>query len=197
MITKILNDSFDNSRGFKHNFILGEELIRSDVWELKLCGINLWTKCHLGINQDAITVIKDVINEGYIEGWASCDTLAKTLRLAALHEGKSFDRILFDWKNEAYNTWIRRTALVSFVYRAKFGDNPPNYPGFSDELFKMCQECLKYKERFTQLGLGWLLRQMSLSDKARVIDFIMANYREFIRESLRYAIEKLPPEERD
>lgn len=54
--------------------------------------------------------------------------------------------------------WIRRVGLVTFVLRAKYGDNEPNYDGFMDNLYSMCEECLEYDERFNQLGIGWLLR---------------------------------------
>lgn len=80
---------------------------------------------------------------------------------------------------------------MSFVVRAKHGDNEPNYPGFMDELFKLCDSCLHYQERFNQLGVGWLLREMSLATKDRTVDFIERNQGRFIPEGLRYAIEKL------
>jgi hypothetical protein len=81
---------------------------------------------------------------------------------------------------------------VCFVLRGKHGDKPPNYPGFLKKLYGLCLECLKYDERFNQLGLGWLLREMSVVDRKGVGKFIRDNYGSFIREGLRYAIEKFP-----
>jgi 3-methyladenine DNA glycosylase AlkD len=70
---------------------------------------------------------------------------------------------------------------VSFVVRAKHGDNPPNYPGFLDKMFELCQECLQYDERFNQLGVGWLLREMYLANATGVNKFIRNNYDSFTR----------------
>jgi len=53
-------------------------------------------------------------------------------------------------------------------------------------------ECIKNNERFVQLGAGWVLREMSLSDLDRVVAFIKDNYDKFSREGLRYAVEKMP-----
>lgn len=37
-----------------------------------------------------------------------------------------------------------------------------------DKLYELCRECLSYEERFNQLGVGWLLREMSLADPVGV-----------------------------
>lgn len=44
-----------------------------------------------------------------------------------------------------------------------------------------------------QLGCGWMLRQLSVVDTDLVVDFIKQNYKQFTREGLRYAIEKMDP----
>lgn len=63
-------------------------------------------------------------------------------------------------------------------------------------MYGLCKECLKYDERFNQLGMGWLLREMYLADPKGVDAFIRQHYSSFTREALRYAIEKMPEEER-
>lgn len=64
-------------------------------------------------------------------------------------------------------------------------------------MFDICQETLKYDERFNQLGSGWLMRNLTVSNRERAIKFIEENYDNYIRESLRYAIEKLDKTERN
>jgi len=46
-------------------------------------------------------------------------------------------------------------------------------------------------QRFVQLGVGWVLRELSLADHDLVVNFIKSNYAYFSREGLRYAIEKM------
>lgn len=50
---------------------------------------------------------------------------------------------------------------------------------------------VKNNERFAQLGVGWLLRELSLADLKLTKNFIKENYNYFIREGLRYATEKM------
>lgn len=46
------------------------------------------------------------------------------------------------------------------------------------------------------MGVGWLLREMSVPEKGRVSEFIIKHYDTMSREGIRYAIEKMEPEER-
>ena len=60
-------------------------------------------------------------------------------------------------------------------------------------ILEICETCIKNKERFVQLGVGWTLRELGTYDLKIVKTFIENHYNEFIREGLRYAIEKMDP----
>ena len=47
--------------------------------------------------------------------------------------------------------------------------------------------------RFTQLGIGWILREVSVYHLDLVIDFLNSHQDEVIKEAVRYAVEKMPP----
>jgi len=49
---------------------------------------------------------------------------------------------------------------------ARFGDQAPNFPGFLDLMYAVCEECMKYKDEITQIGVGMLLKELSLSPSA-------------------------------
>ena len=67
-----------------------------------------------------------------------------------------------------------------------------NFANIEEErCIDICSTCVKSSERFVQLGVGCLLREMSFNSTERVISFIYDNYRYFTREGLRYSIEKL------
>ena len=66
-----------------------------------------------------------------------------------------------------------------------------------DLLFESCEKVIPYNERFNQLGVGWVLREMYLAEPKRTIRFIEQHYDLFIREGLRYAIEKMPEVEKN
>lgn len=67
-----------------------------------------------------------------------------------------------------------------------------NFPGFTDMLLAACAPLVASPERFAQTGAGWVLRELSLAEPARVIGFVEERIGQFMREVLAYATEKMP-----
>jgi 3-methyladenine DNA glycosylase AlkD len=74
---------------------------------------------------------------------------------------------------------------VTFVKVARFGQH-------NEEVIAVCGRVVRNPERFAQLGAGWALRELSLADRDRVVEFLRSHYACVSREGLRYAIEKMP-----
>ena len=55
---------------------------------------------------------------------------------------------------------------------------------------------VKNPYRFTQLGVGWVLRDVSVHHTEQVIDFLNAHSEDFSKEALRYATEKMKPSDK-
>ena len=104
---------------------------------MKIGGINVLTRCYQGIDPRVLEVIKEIIDEGHIEGWALSDSLAVPINLSCLKHGAELDDCLFRWRFEK-NTWVRRTAIAAFIKRARHGDGKPNYAGFMQKLYSLC-----------------------------------------------------------
>jgi 3-methyladenine DNA glycosylase AlkD len=75
--------------------------------------------------------------------------------------------------------------VVAFVDLAKHGDG--NFVGFTEMVLDNCTRLLGSRERFSQTGVGWILRELSRSDEGRVIEFVEANLYRFSREALKNA----------
>ena len=52
---------------------------------------------------------------------------------------------------------------------------------------------MKNSYRFTQLGVGWVLRDVSVHHPTVVIDFLNKHEEDFTKEAVRYATEKMTP----
>jgi 3-methyladenine DNA glycosylase AlkD len=76
-------------------------------------------------------------------------------------------------------------AAVAFLSEARHG-------GRTRELLTICRTLVRNRDRFVQLGMGWVLRELSLADREEVLRFLAQHYRRINREALRYAIDKLP-----
>ncbi len=81
--------------------------------------------------------------------------------------------------------WKQRAACVTLVNVARFG-------AYNEDILFIVKNTVKNRERFVQLGTGWLLREFYLADKTACILFIKENYMSLSREGLRYACEKMP-----
>ena len=133
-----------------------------------------------------------LFQDGYIFDWNTCDWFCvKVLGPLVERYGEPCARGLAEWR-QADNLWQRRAAGVAFVNLAKHGDR--NFPGFVDLLLDICAVTVQSPERFAQTGTGWVLRELSLADQARVLNFVEEYYDCFSREGLRYALEKMPAE---
>ncbi|KAG2389640.1 hypothetical protein C9374_014200 [Naegleria lovaniensis] len=126
---------------------------------------------------------EQLFQDEHIYDWGTCDTLSSQVICELIKRDSSLGSIVQQWKDSS-NIWQQRSACVSFVKIAKHGE-------FNDIIFDICSTTVQNKERFVQLGTGWVLRELSLADLDAVTMFIKRNYSNFSREGLRYAIEKM------
>jgi hypothetical protein len=71
---------------------------------------------------------------------------------------------------------------VGFVNLARRGE--ANFPGFTEMLLGACAPLVVSSERFAQTGAGWVLRELSLADQARIVGFVEERIGQFTREGL-------------
>jgi len=134
----------------------------------------------------------DLFRDGWIDDWNVCDWFCvKVLGPLVEREGEACARAIAAWKT-AENLWQRRAAGVAFVNLAKRADE--NFSGFSDLLLEVSAATVKHAERFSQTGTGWVLRELSLAEPARVERFVETHLCDFSSEGLRYASSKLADE---
>jgi 3-methyladenine DNA glycosylase AlkD len=60
------------------------------------------------------------------------------------------------------------------------------------KIFSVCRNLAGNPDRFVQLGMGWVLRELFLADREAVLTFIRRYRAGISREGLRYAMEKMP-----
>jgi 3-methyladenine DNA glycosylase AlkD len=133
-----------------------------------------------------------LFEKGYIRDWSICDWFCvKVLGPLVEQQGESCARTISEWR-EADSVWQRRASVVAFANLASKGDE--NLPGLTEMVLDNCSHLLASQERFVQLGVGWVLRELSRSDQDRVIGFVEANLDRFSREALKNAIKYSPRE---
>lgn len=173
---------------------LAHALYEQEFAEDRYIGSLTFEKIPKDIDDQDVTKIKKLFENGHLRGWATTDlTSTRVFKHFVKGNPKNSQKIA-EWKGHE-NLWLQRVSCVAYVTLAKHGDKPPNYSGFLNEKIQTCETTIRNPERFVQLGTGWLLREIGVADKELLLNFIQANLRNFSREGLRYAIEKLSVEE--
>ena len=86
------------------------------------------------------------------------------------------------------NLWERRSAILATMHFIRCGR--------SDETLKLCERFLADERDLIHKASGWLLRELGKKEPARLTAFLTAHVAAMPRTTLRYAIERLPPAER-
>ncbi|KAL0485332.1 hypothetical protein AKO1_002909 [Acrasis kona] len=180
-----------------------KHLLRSDYFEEKQIAIQilvlqlkLFSKPkHDGLATLIIEQIKTVLDEDEHFNWGTTDSLSSMVLCEIIKKkGKGTAETISQWSYDPKpSLWRLRSSCVTFVKIARHGK-------YNKLILDQCKHILTgradelHKERFVQLGVGWVLRELSLKDEPSVIEFLKKHYHHFSREGLRYAIEKMDSE---
>lgn len=121
---------------------------------------------------------------GYIDNWASCDTLCNHTVGDFVMMYPAFTERLKDWARSD-NRWMRRAAAVSLIVPARKGL-------FFDDILQIAAILLQDGDHMVQKGYGWMLKAAGEARQRDVFDFVMERRLSMPRTALRYAIEKMP-----
>ena len=145
--------------------------------------------------EDELPRFAELFDGGAIADWSTCDWFCvRVLGPLAERAGERCARRIGDWRN-GQGLWRRRAAAVAFVDLARRGDE--NFPGFTDLVLSVCATLAADPARFLQTAVGWVLRDLSVAEPARVAEFLAAHRAQLSREALRMATSRLPDAARD
>ena len=124
-------------------------------------------------------------NVDRVNNWDLVDSSATTI-LGDWLEDK--DRsILYEFA-KADHLWKNRIALISCFHFIRKND--------LKDFFKITSLLLKHPHDLIHKAIGWMLREAWKRDPEAVEKFMEKNLKQLPRTALRYAIEKMPPNER-
>ena len=124
----------------------------------------------------------------YVHGWGACDDLCTHALGAFIYQFPEFIQDTREWTRST-NRWIRRASAVCLIYSVRRKVH-------LREVFETAGALLIDKDVMVQKGYGWMLKEASNHYPKEVFNYVMKYKSEMPRTALRYAIEKLPPEQR-
>ena len=160
--------------------------------EDKLAGVLALSERLLGhLALDHVAALARPFEAGHIQDWSTCDWYCVKVLGRFIEHGE--DRrpraeAIAGWRG-GVTLWQRRAAAVSFVNLAPQGER--FFAGFTDLLLTVCASNVADPARFSQTSVGWLLRELSGAEPARVQEFVREHGGSMSREALKTATARL------
>lgn len=86
------------------------------------------------------------------------------------------------------NLWKRRIAIVATLALIRDGE--------IDDTFRIAKKLLRDRHDLIHKAVGWALREAGKVSRPALLKFLQAHYSAMPRTTLRYAIERFPPKQR-
>jgi len=124
-------------------------------------------------------------HRGSVDNWDLVDVTAPDLLGGELIEG---DRAILRELVASESLWDRRIAVVSTFALIRRGE--------VGETFALAERLMDDPHHLIHKAVGWMLREAGKRDEAALVAFLVEHRAGMPRTTLRYAIERLTPEQR-
>ena len=164
-----------------------KKVLENSVHEVRLCGLLILVERFKKAKEDEQKKIVDfyLSQTKYVNNWdlvdLSCHAILGTYLLDK-------PRAVLYSLAQSNNMWEQRIAIVStwaFIRKHDF-----------TETLAISKMLLNHPNDLIHKAMGWMLREVYKRDKDVIFDFLKTHYAQLPRTTLRYAIEKMPEDQR-
>jgi len=166
-------------------FELCDSLLKSGIMEESFVACNWSYNVRKQYEPEDFKVFENWVNK-YVNNWATCDTLCNHSVGTFIEMYPEYLAGLKRWAH-SQNRWVRRASAVSLIVPARKGL-------FLKDIFEIADILHSDKDDMVQKGYGWMLKVASQAHQKEVFEYVMNKKSTMPRTSLRYAIEKMPPD---
>lgn len=167
-----------------------QECIGSEFHEVRLAALLALIKIFSNSKADKATQQKCIdfylANTASINNWDLVDLSCYPLLGVWLMDKDR--KILYDLARNGKDIWEQRIGIVSTMTFIRNGQ--------LDDTFAIADILLHHPHDLIQKATGWLLREAGKRNKERLVEYLSTRHSSMPRTMLRYAIEKLPQDER-
>ena len=157
------------------------KLLHSPIHEYRLAALLILT--YKKLSQEVVDLY--LKNTKYINNWDLVDLSSHEILGTWL---LTRPRAILYKLAKSKNIWERRIAIIStfaFLRKKEIADS-----------MKLAELLLHDEHDLMQKAVGWALREVGKRDEKTLVTFLAKHYKSMPRTTLRYAIEKFPPERR-
>lgn len=163
------------------------DLLRSPVHDERLVALLILARRAERGDEDERRVVLELYlaNTSHINNWDLVDTSAPSVVGGWVLD---HDEALLDALAGSDDLWERRIAIIA-TQRLIRADE-------LDATFRLTERLMPDRHDLIHKACGWMLREAGKRDEPRLVAFVETHAAEMPRTMLRYAIERLPAEER-
>ena len=126
----------------------------------------------------------------YIKDWWDCDDfMTHAFQFVLMKYPENIDRLTKWMMHERFA--VRRSAPVILIVPARKALLD------IDVILSTCDRVIKDEHYLVQKGYGWLLKESVKMYKGNIVEFLEKHVNSMSRTAFRYALEKLPKEEKE
>jgi 3-methyladenine DNA glycosylase AlkD len=163
-------------------------LIKRREMELKNAGIFLLARYRKSFEKSLLRNVESWLANDHCANWALTDALCGEVLGPLIRQHPAITSKMKSWTGKR-NLWLRRAAAVGIIHSARRGEQ-------LDDAYAIAASLFKYPEDLIHKATGWMLREAGKPDPARLESFLLEHGPKIPRTTLRYAIERFPPEKR-
>ena len=167
-----------------------ERLLKSAIHEYRFAALEILVAQYEAASAEQRKIIFDfyVLNTARVNNWDLVDTSAPYVVGAYLQEQPE-KRSLLRKLAKSKSLWERRIAIVATFAFLRAGEIAPT--------FQIAESLLSDKHDLIQKAVGWALREAGKQARPELVQFLQRHYAGLRRTTLRYAIERFTPAERE
>ncbi len=164
-----------------------EKLLHSPIHEHRLTALIIMVGQYQKGDEDTKKHIAGLYhkNRAFVNNWDLVDSSAPYILGDYL---RHHSRNVVDRLAKSKSLWDRRIAVLTAGAWIREGD--------FDWTFKLAEQMMADREDLIHKATGWMLREVGNKDQAALLTFLDTHYRQMPRTMLRYAIERLTPDQK-
>jgi len=156
--------------------------------EVKGVALLVCERFHSSFDASLVPTVQKWIERGWCDSWAVIDTVCAGVLGPLLLRCPELADATQPW-TKSRNLWLRRAAAVALTKPARQGE-------LLDAAYAVAERLMRDEEDLVQKATGWLLREAGRTDMERLAAFLRRHGPRCARTTVRYAIERFPPDVR-
>lgn len=189
MVRKISGQQARTMKALSLDEVLAQcdALLQTGLYECRIIAFDLAWRRRKALTPAHFSLFERWLHS-YVDDWSDCDDLCTHPLGYLLAQYPALAANTRSWTSSS-NRWVRRGSAVSLIYGLRRGL-------LLEDTLQNAEALLTETDDLVRKGYGWMLKEAGKSFPEKLPGFLLKHRNSMPRMALRYAVAKLPPEQR-